>query len=74
MRFALALLTGALLPALAAAQQPSPTQHCEVNRQNCIRRCTGADLTPCFTSCAENHAHCVRNPTATQRQQQQPRR
>jgi hypothetical protein len=73
MRFALALLVGALLPNLAAAQQPSPTQHCEVNRQNCIRRCIGPDLQLCFASCAENHAYCVRNPTAAQRQQQQGR-
>lgn len=62
-----------MLPSLAAAQQqpPSTTQHCETNRQNCIRRCTGADLQLCFASCAENHAYCVRNPIAAQRQQQQ---
>jgi len=74
MRLAFALvLTGALLPGLAAAQQttaPTSTQHCEQNRQACIRRCTGPDPQFCFTSCAENYAWCVRNPTAALRQQQ----
>ena len=64
-----------LLPDLALAQQtttpaaPGTTQHCEQARQVCIRRCTGADLQPCFMNCAENHAYCLQNPTATRRPQ-----